>query len=52
VVIVAEAALIAAAVHFYRSRSLILPGVLPLGLALWILLLRVVAKKAQRVIAF
>jgi CHASE2 domain-containing sensor protein len=36
----------------YRSSGLILPGVLPIGLALWMLALRVVARKAQRVIAF
>ena len=52
IVIVSEAALVAAAVLLYRSQTLVLPGVLPLGLALWILLLRAVAKRAQRVIAF
>jgi hypothetical protein len=51
-VIISEAALIAAAVLLYRSQNLVLPGMLPLGLALWVLVLRVVAKKAQRVIAF
>ena len=52
VVILTEAALIGAAIYLYRSSGLILPGVLPLSLAVWILVLRVVAKKAPRVIAF
>jgi hypothetical protein len=51
-VILLEAALIGAAFLLCRSRFMILPGVLPLGLAVWVLVLRVVAKKAQRVIAF
>lgn len=51
-VILVEAALIGAAILLYGSHGFVLPGVLPLGLALWILVLRVVAKKAQRVIAF
>jgi hypothetical protein len=51
-VILLEAALLGGAVLLYRSKGLVLPGILPLGLALWILVLRVVAKKAQRVIAF
>ena len=51
-VIVLEGALICAAILLYQSRALVLPGVLPLGLAVWILILRVIAKKAQRVIAF
>ena len=36
----------------FRKSSVILPGVLIGGLAVWVLLLRVVAKKIQRVIAF
>jgi hypothetical protein len=52
VVIALEAAFIGVATLLFRWEGLILPGVLPLGLAVWVLVLRVVAKKAQRVIAF
>lgn len=52
VVILAEAALLGAAVYLYRSKELILPGLLPIGLAVWILLLRAMTKRVQRVIAF
>lgn len=51
-VIVLEAAFVGAAIWLYRSHAIILPGVLPLGLAVFVLMLRVVAKKTQRVIAF
>jgi hypothetical protein len=51
-VILAELLFIGAAVALYRTQGLILPGVLPLGLAVWVLILRAVAKKAHRVIAF
>jgi hypothetical protein len=51
-VIVLEVLFVAGAFFIYRSSGTILPGVLPLGLAVWILILRVVARKAQKVIAF
>jgi hypothetical protein len=51
-VVLGEVAVLGAAFYCYQSRLLVLPGVLPVGLAAWILLLRLVAKKAQRVIAF
>ena len=51
-VILLEAAFVTWAVFLYRSTGTMLPGVLPLGLAVWVLILRVVAKKAHRVIAF
>lgn len=52
VVIACEAAYLGAALAIFRSQMLALPGVLPLGLALWVLLLRVFAKRMQKVIAF
>ena len=36
----------------FKRSLVILPGVLIGGLALWVLILRIVAKKVQRVIAF
>jgi hypothetical protein len=51
-VIVLEVLFVAGAFFIYRSSGTVLPGVLPLGLAVWILILRVVARKAQKVIAF
>ena len=52
IVIATEAAYIALAIALFKEFSLALPGVLPLGLVLWMLLLRVFAKRIQRVIAF
>lgn len=51
-VVASEAAYIAIAIALFKSKLIALPAVLPLGLALWLLLLRMMAKRAQRVIAF
>ena len=51
-VIVLEVLFVVGSFFLYRSSGTILPGVLPLGLAVWLLILRVVARKAQKVIAF
>jgi hypothetical protein len=52
VVLVCEAGYLAGAFALFHARLLALPGVLPLGLAVWILLLRVFAKRMLKVIAF
>lgn len=52
IVVLAEAAYLAIAFYIFKSKLIVLPAVLPLGLALWLLLLRMMAKRAQRVIAF
>ena len=52
IVVVTEAAYLAVALYIFNVKLLALPAVLPLGLALWLLLLRMMAKRAQRVIAF
>ncbi len=51
-VVAAEAAYVAAAVACFKALCMELPGVLPLGLVLWLLLLRVFAKRIRKVIAF
>jgi hypothetical protein len=51
-VLVGEAAYIAGAMVLFRAQMFAVPGVLPLGLAVWMLLLRVCAKPMQKVIAF
>lgn len=51
-VIVCDVAYLGGALALFRLQSLTLPAVLPLGLAMWMLLLRVFAKRMQRVIAF
>ena len=52
IVIATEAAYLSIALYIFKATLLALPAVLPLGLALWLLLLRMMAKRAQRVIAF
>lgn len=52
ILVVTEAAYLAIALAIFNAKLLALPVVLPLGLALWLLLLRMMAKRAQRVIAF
>jgi hypothetical protein len=52
IVVATEAAYLAIALYIFKAKLLALPAVLPLGLALWLLLLRMMAKRAQRVIAF
>jgi hypothetical protein len=52
IVVLTEAAYLATAVYIFKEKLIALPAVLPLGLALWLLLLRMMAKRAQRVIAF
>ena len=52
IVLLCEAAYLGAALWVFHSLMLALPGVLPLGLSLWLLLLRVFAKRMHRVIAF
>ncbi len=52
IVVATEAAYLAIALYIFKAKLLTLPAVLPLGLALWLLLLRMMAKRAQRVIAF
>jgi hypothetical protein len=42
----------ASAFSFFRTQLLVLPGVLPVGLAVWVLLLRLVARRIEKVIAF
>jgi hypothetical protein len=51
-VVVCDIAYLGAALAIFHFHMLALPAVLPLGLALWMLLLRVFAKRMQRVIAF
>jgi hypothetical protein len=51
-IIAAESAYVFAAIGLFKWLLVELPGVLPLGLVLWLLLLRVFAKRIQRVIAF
>lgn len=51
-VILCEAAYVAGALALFRTQLLALPGVLPLGLALWLLVLRFFAKPILRVIMF
>lgn len=51
-VIVAEALFIGTAIYLYRAHQILLPGVMPFCLALWMLILRAVARRTQRVIAF
>ena len=51
-VLAAEATYLLAAICIFKISRTELPGVLPLGLILWLLLLRVFAKRIQRVIAF
>jgi hypothetical protein len=36
----------------FHSRSMVTPGVLPAGLAVWVLLLRLVARRIEKIIAF
>ena len=36
----------------FRARGLLLPALLPLGLAVWVLLLRLVARRIEKIIAF
>ena len=36
----------------FRSEQLLLPALLPLGLAVWVLLLRLVARRIEKIIAF
>ena len=52
IVVVIEAAYLAIVLAIFKAKLIALPAVLPLGLALWLLLLRMMAKRAQRVIAF
>ena len=52
IVVTTEAAYLATTLYIFKAKLLALPLVLPLGLALWLLLLRMMAKRAQRVIAF
>lgn len=51
-VIIAEALYIGTAIYLYRAHQILLPGVMPFCLALWMLILRAVARRTQRVIAF
>lgn len=51
-VLLGEVLYIGAAWWLFGMQHLALPGILPLGLMLWLLLLRVFAKPMQRVIAF
>ncbi len=51
-VMAAEGAYFAAAWFAFQESLVILPGVLPVALALWVLILRTVVKKIHRVIAF
>jgi CHASE2 domain len=51
-VLLGEAAYFTAAWFVFRSNLVVLPGVLAVGLALWVLVLRIVAKRVQRIIAF
>lgn len=41
-----------AAWWFFRSENLLLPALVPLGLAVWVLLLRLVARRIEKIIAF
>ncbi len=52
IVVVFEVAYLLIALAIFKAKLLALPAVLPLGLALWLLLLRMMAKRAQRIIAF
>lgn len=52
IVVVIEAVYLAIVLAIFKAKLIALPAVLPLGLALWLLLLRMMAKRAQRVIAF
>jgi hypothetical protein len=52
IVVLTEASYIAIALYIFKEKLIVLPAVLPLGLALCLLLLRMMAKRAQRVIAF
>ena len=52
IVVVIEAAYLAIVLAIFKAKLIALPAVLPLGLALWLLLLRMMAKRIQRVIAF
>ena len=36
----------------FGARQVLLPAVLPLGLAAWVLLLRLVARRIEKIIAF
>lgn len=36
----------------FQSRQMLLPALLPLGLAVWVLLLRLVARRIEKIIAF
>jgi hypothetical protein len=36
----------------FQSRQILLPALLPLGLAVWVLLLRLVARRIEKIIAF
>jgi hypothetical protein len=36
----------------FRSERLLLPALLPVGLAVWVLLLRLVARRIEKIIAF
>jgi hypothetical protein len=51
-VIVCDVAYFGGALALFHWKMLALPAVLPLGLALWLLLLRLFTKRMQRVIAF
>ena len=37
---------------FFRSERLLLPALVPVGLAVWVLLLRLVARRIEKIIAF
>ncbi len=51
-VVVCDVAYFVGALSLFHMRMIALPAVLPLGLALWMLLLRFFTKRMQRVIAF
>jgi hypothetical protein len=51
-VILCEVLYSGAALWLFGAKMIALPGVLPLGLVVWVLLLRVFAKPMQKVIAF
>ncbi len=41
-----------AAWWYFRQQSLLLPALVPVGLAVWVLLLRLVARRIEKIIAF
>lgn len=51
-VLLLEAVYFASAWYVFHSKLVMLPGVLPAALALWVLILRSVAKRIHRIIAF